>query len=118
MSEGLAGLRRALLAAAQAGQPVTYLALADQLLPGESHRIHRITLLLEDLARADHAAGRPLLAVLAVGKAGLPGRGFFQLLAGLGRYGGAEQGPEAARWHATALAQAIGYWQQAPSRND
>ncbi len=103
-------LAATLRAAARAGRPVTYLALADRLMAGEAHRIHRVTLMLEALARADHAAGRPLLAALAVGRAGLPGRGFFQLLADLGLYEGPDQGPPAAAWHAAELRRAIAYW--------
>ena len=103
-------LRRTLLAAARSGQPVNYRALADALLPGEAQRIHRITLLLEELLRQDLTAGRPLLAALAVGRAGLPGRGFFILLRELGAYGGPDSGPEAAAWHATELARAVGFW--------
>jgi len=103
-------LRAALVEAARAGRPVTYLALADGLLPGEAQRIHRITLLLEALVQADLAAGRPLLAALAVGRAGLPGRGFFIRLRELGAYGGPDAGPEAAAWHAAELARAVDYW--------
>lgn len=106
MSAALAGLRQALLAAARAGEPVTYLALADRLMAGERHRIHRLTLLLEDLAREDAAAGRPPLSLLATGRAGLPGRGFFELARELGLW----QGEEAAAWYAEALRRALDYW--------
>ena len=68
------------------------------------HRIHELTLLLEELVREDHAEGRALLATVAVGRSGLPGRGFFQLLAELGRYSGSDQGAEAAACHAAELA--------------
>lgn len=110
MSLDAAGLRAALVAAARRGRPVSYLALADSLLPGETHRIHRITLLLEEILREDLAAGRPLLAVLAVGRAGLPGRGFFLLLSELGAYAGPDRGAEAARWHGEELSRAVAYW--------
>lgn len=107
-------LVEALRAAARSGRPVTYLDLADRLMAGEVHRIHRLTLLLEDLVRADHAAGRPLLAALAVGRAGLPGRGFFQLLLELGRYDGPDQGPRAAAWHDAELGRALAFWGREP----
>lgn len=106
MSLDAASLRRALKAAARAGRPVTYLALAEALVPGERHRIHRLTLLLEDRVREDAAAGRPLLATLAVGRTGLPGRGFFLLLDELGL----RQGEPAAEWHMRELARAIAHW--------
>lgn len=105
-------LRRALRDCAAAGETVTYRDLAARVdFPGP-HAIHRLTALLEVMIREDHDAGRPLLAALAVSRAqrGIPGRGFFQLLAGLGRYGGLDQGPEAAAWHASELEAALRYW--------
>lgn len=103
-------LRRALKAQARLGQPVTYAALAQRLGLRERHRIHRLTLALEELLRQDHAAGRPLLAALAVGRAGLPGRGFFLLLSELGRYGGPDSGDAAAAHYGRELATALAYW--------
>ena len=105
-----AALRAALVAAARAGRTVSYLQLADRLLPGEAQRIHRLTLLLEEILREDLAAGRPLLAALAVGRAGLPGRGFFMLLRERGAYDGPDSGPAAAAWRAVALARALAHW--------
>ena len=105
-------LRRELIACAKAGETVTYQDLAWRVpMPGP-HAIHRLTDLLEDLVREDHAAGRPLLAALAVSRAqrGMPGRGFFQLLAELGRYAGPDQGPEAAACHAGELRAALAHW--------
>ena len=76
------------------------------------HRIHDLTLALEDLIREDHRAGRPLLAALAVSRAGpgLPGRGYFLLLNELGRYHGPGSGPEAAAEHRGELARLYRYW--------
>ncbi|GAB5469882.1 MAG: hypothetical protein Kilf2KO_29120 [Rhodospirillales bacterium] len=92
------------------GATVSYLALAGEMALRPPHRIHRLTLALEDLVRADIAAGRPLLAAVAVGKTGLPGRGFFQLLQALGRYEGADSGAAAAAHHAEELSAARAYW--------
>jgi len=105
-------VRAALLPFARAGHTVTYRDLAALVPVPPPHRIHKLTLALEDLAREDHAAGRPLIAALAVSRIGenLPGRGFFHLLAGLGRYDGPDQGAPAARVHAAELAAALGYW--------
>ena len=105
-----AALERCLRQAAVAGAPLAYLALAECMGLAGPHRIHRLTLALEELAQADHAAGRPLLAALAVGRSGLPGRGFFQLLRALGRYDGPDQGDEAAAAHARELAAALARW--------
>jgi len=105
-------LRRELIACAASGETVTYQDLAWRVpMPGP-HAIHRLTILLEDVVREDHAAGRPLLAALAVSRAqrGVPGRGFFQLLSELGRYHGPDQGPEAAAHHAEELRAARDHW--------
>jgi hypothetical protein len=110
-------LRRELVACAAAGETVTYQDLAWRVPMPAPHAIHRLTILLEDLVREDHAAGRPLLAALAVSRAqrgadgrGVPGRGFFQLLSELGRYHGPDQGPEAAARHAEELRAALDHW--------
>lgn len=110
-------LRRELAACAAAGATVTYQELARRAAVPGPHAIHRLTTLLEDMVREDHFAGRPLLAALAVSRAqrssqgdGVPGRGFFQLLAELGRYDGPDQGPEAAAQHARELAAARAHW--------
>ena len=116
----IAALRSALLDCALAGESVTYNVLAARVgFPGP-HRIHRLTELLEIMIREDHAAGRPLLAAVAVSRAqrnaagdGIPGRGFFHLLAELGRYDGPDQGPAAAQAHADELRTAQAYWRQA-----
>src|SRR3546814_13625210 len=83
----MAPLRQALLDCAAAGATITYQELAQRASFPGPHTIHRLTLLLEAMAREDHAAGRPLLAALAVSRTqkgpdggGIPGRGFFQLL--------------------------------------
>ena len=64
---------------------MTYNDLAGRIDFPAPHRIHRLTELLEVTIREDHAAGLPLLAAMAVSRSqnGIPGRGFFQLLAQL-----------------------------------
>lgn len=105
-----AALAAALKGCARRGRPMTYAQVAAALALRPPHSIHRLTLALEEMAEADHRAGRPLLAALAVGKAGIPGRGFFQLLQRLGRYDGPDQGPAAAERHRRELALAVAYW--------
>lgn len=110
-------LRGALLNCALTGQTVTYNDLAARVdFPGP-HRIHRLTELLEAMIREDHAAGRPLLAAMAVSRSqnGIPERGFFQLLAELGRYDGPDLGPAAAEAHGQELKAAIAYWSKKSS---
>lgn len=106
----LTELEVALKGRARLGRPIGYLELAGELAMAGPHRIHRLTQALEVLARRDQAAGRPLLATLAVGRSGIPGRGFFELLGTLGAYRGPQEGDEARRWHAQALAAAVAYW--------
>ncbi len=112
-------VRAALLPLARAGRTICYRDLAALVPVPPPHGIRKLTLALEALAREDHAAGQPLIAALAVSRIGenLPGRGFFHLLAELGRYEGPDQGAPAARAHAGELAAAIGYWgASAPSK--
>lgn len=111
----MAALRLALRDCAAAGETVTYQELARRTQFPGPHSIHRLTLLLEAMVREDHAAGRPLLAALAVSRASrIPGRGFFQLLAELGRYDGPDQGPQAAARHVRELTEALAYWSKVP----
>ena len=101
-----------LLPLARAGRTVTYRELAALVPVPPPRSIHKLTQALEALAREDHAAGHPLIAALAVSRTGenVPGRGFFHLLAELGRYDGRDQGAPAARAHAAELAAALRYW--------
>ena len=107
-----ARLRHALLDIARARQVVTYRDLAALAQVPKPHSIYKLTLALEAMIRDDQAAGRPLLAALAVsrGLGSIPGRGFFRLLAELGRYTGPDRGPAAAAAHAGERDRAWGYW--------
>ncbi len=107
-----AALDAALLEQAKAGMTASYAELAERMRLQAPHRIHRLTLALEERVKLDHTAGRPLLAAMAVGKFGLPGRGFFQLLSDLGRYAGADSGPEAASHYAKERDAATAYWRR------
>ncbi len=104
-------LTAALMDLAHAGRTAGYAELATALQLRPPHRIHRLTIALEDRIRFDHQAGRPLLAAMAVGKFGFPGRGFFQLLTELGRYTGPDSGPEAEGHYVQEREAAISYWQ-------
>lgn len=107
-----ASLRPVLLNCARARKTITYRDLVAEAQVPPPHGIHKTTLALEDLIREDHAAGRPLLAALAVsrGNRGLPGHGFFHLLVELGRYDGADRGPEAQEVFEKELEAAFNYW--------
>jgi len=97
-------LRAALMAAAAGGRTVTYGALAQALGLSPPNTIAQVTASLERLMAEDSAAGRPLLSAVAVGRArgGLPGRGFFEAAAALGRFDPAAE-TEAA-FHAREIA--------------
>lgn len=89
-------LDRLLRAAAEAGEPQGYAALAEALeLPPP--RIRAVAAALEALMAEDAAAGRPFRAAWACGRGrgGLPAPGFFAAAARLGRYGGPDSGPAA-----------------------
>ena len=110
---GLEGrLRQALLDAARARRVITYRDLAALAQVPKPHSIHGLTLALEAMIRDDQAAGRPLLAALAVSRSpgSIPGPGFFHLLAELGRYDGPDRGPAAAMAHARERDRAWSYW--------
>jgi hypothetical protein len=108
----LEAVRRVLIGVAAGCRTITYRDLALEAgVPGP-HSIHKTTSALEALARADHAAGRPLLAAVAVGKTGVPRPGFFELLAELGRYDGPAEGAAAEEWHARELEAAHEAWCQ------
>ncbi len=112
-----APLRAALIPRAKARRTITYRELISRVQVPPPHGIHKLILTLEDLMREDHAADRPLLAALAVSKvtAGIPGPGFFHLLAELGRYAGPDRGEQAAAAHAAELARAFSYWGEGPA---
>lgn len=69
----------------------------------------RLISLLETLIRKDHAAGRPLLAALAVSDCqdDLFAHRFFAVLRDLGRYEGPDERPEASEWLALEQDEAI-----------
>lgn len=113
MGDGLhRRLRAELRRIARDRATITYADLAVRAGVPPPHTIHRLTGALEDLAREDAAAGRPLLAALAVGRgaAAVPGRGFFLLIGDLGVYAGPDRGPDAAAWHAAECIRAWDHW--------
>ena len=104
-------LRAVLRGCARNGETIAYLELAHAAGMQPPHLVHRVTEALEEMLRADHVAGRPLLAAMATRKDGLiPGRGFFWLLTELGRYDGPPEGDEAIAHYRILLAEAITYW--------
>lgn len=110
-------VRAALLPFARAGHTVSYRDLAALAQIAGPQTIRKLTLALETSVREDHAAGRPLIAALAVSRSGenMPRPGFFHVLAELGRYGGPDRGAAAAQAHAAELAAAFRHWGAGPS---
>ena len=105
-------LRRLLTEAARRRSTVRYADLARAAQVPAPHTIHKTAELLEELLREDHAAGRPLLAALAVSRRddATPAPGFFQLLTELGRYSGADRGQAAVAAHRLELEEAWTWW--------
>ena len=95
----------ALATAQQANQTITYAELADAASIPNPHRIHKLTVWLENSMRRDHAAGEPLRAALVISRkrGGLPAPGFFILCSELGLYQGAASGQHAAQFHKTVI---------------
>ena len=102
-------LRALLEAQARAGTPISYREAADRLGLSPPGVIGRIGAALEVLMEEDAAAGRPLLAALCVSRVGtdLPRRGFFDMAARLGLFGGDPDGPEAQAFHARELSRLL-----------
>ena len=107
-----AELRCILIGLAEQGRTIVYrdLARAANIPPPQT--IHKLTGTLEDMVRDDHAEGRPLLAALAIGRGpeGIPGPGFFQLAALLGRYEGEDRGAAAQAFHQAEVIRVFDYW--------
>jgi hypothetical protein len=99
MDDSRRTLRTCLLRLAAERRTATYHELADLAGVPPPHRIHSLTLLLEDLVREDHAAGRPLIAASAVSRAqnGISRRGAES---GLGLLGGLLGRRRERRWAA------------------
>lgn len=65
----------------KAAHLVTYQELAQTADIPAPHRIHKLTLFLEEVIKADIAANRPIRAACVISKIrGLPAPGFFHLL--------------------------------------
>jgi hypothetical protein len=106
----VAALRPVLEDVARRRATITYRELARAAGVAPPHSIHKTTLALESLMRADAEAGRPLLAAVAVGKTGRPRPGFFQTLRALGRYHGPDTGPDAEAAHDRERAAVTAAW--------
>lgn len=105
MNDPSSRIAEILATTAQGGGTITYREIADIADIPSPGRIQAVTGALEDLIRADHAAGRPLRAAVAVSRTGdgLPGAGFFQLCGEVGLYFGPDHGPQAKLFHAMEL---------------
>lgn len=80
------GLEAKLAALAEAGETITYGALARALVGEADLPIAKLVGALEQLMELDAAQGRPLRAALCTGRLnnGLPARGFFEKAQALG----------------------------------
>ena len=75
----------ALFAALKSGRAITYDALAQAASIPAPHRIHKLTLWLEQLMAEDAAAGQPLRAAILISRLhDWPARGFFDTACQLG----------------------------------
>lgn len=95
--------------------PITYQALAKAMGLMPPYTIHQLAIALERLMEEDSAADRPLIAALVVSKVrgGLPAPGFFDCARRLGRFDGADSGPEALAFHEAERDAAAAFWSAA-----
>lgn len=105
MSDWRQKVEQILAETAQNATVITYRDLAQRAGVPPPGRIAAVTGLLEEMIAADHFAGRPLRAAVAVSRArdGRPGPGFFQCCRTLGRYFGPDHGAQADTLHAIEL---------------
>lgn len=98
-----------MVAQARAGATISYREAATRLGLAPPGMIARLAAALEALMEEDAAQGRPLLAALCVSRSGsgLPGRGFFDKAARLGRFAGDPDGLEARAFHAREVSQLL-----------
>ena len=88
----------------QSGQLLTYAEFAEQADITPPHKIHKLTLWLEDTIRADTDAGHTPRAAHVISKTrGMPAPGFFILMRELGLYTGPDTGAPAANFHKACL---------------
>ena len=85
-SAGLTRLAEYLDACCRQHKTVTYLEAANAIDTQPPHRIHRLTVMLEDLLEHDQKYQQPLRAALVVSRSGarIPGQGFFLKAQALG----------------------------------
>jgi hypothetical protein len=102
-------LRQTLMEQVQIGRPAAYKEVADWLGLVPPLTIYRVTVALETLIEEDVAAGRPMLAAMAVSKVPprIPGRGFFQAARNLGRFSGGLTGQDAIAFHALECSECL-----------
>ncbi len=97
----------------QTSTPLTYqeLALGAQIPP--PHRIHKLTMWLEQTMEADSASSRPMRAVIVVSKTNhLPASGFFDKACDLGVLDWDADLPARRLWYKQHLAQAAAFYQR------
>ena len=104
--------RAHLVAAAAAGESITYAELLERLgYPFSRPRMRQLCIMLGDVDSLGAARGEPELAVLVVRQSdGLPGQGWWIGAARQYGYGGAWEGPEARRFVAGLQQACFDFW--------
>jgi len=93
------------------GETISYRQLAELAEIPAPQAIRRLTDLLEEIIREDHAAGiSASVASLAVSQTvpTIPRAGYFMLLRELGLYSGPDEGQQAAAFHENYVQQVFG----------
>lgn len=101
-------LAYSLRAAARSGRVITEKAIAPLagIDPASAHLTVELGLVLTALNRSEDAAGRPLLAAVVVGAAGVPGASFFADARALGLHAGDDD----RAWWSRELRRVYEYW--------
>jgi hypothetical protein len=105
-------VRAHLVAAAAAGQRVTYSELLERLgFPFSRPRMRQLCVLLGEVDSIGAGRGEPELAVLVVRQSdGLPGQGWWTGAAQVHDYRGPWEGPEARRFIEALQQQCFDFW--------
>jgi len=107
-------VRAHLIAAAGAGEAITYAELLERLgYPFSRPRMRQLCVLLGEVDAIGSAGGEPELAVLVVRQSdGLPGQGWWIGAARDHDYAGPWEGPEARAFVSELQVQAFRYWSE------
>lgn len=84
--------------------------------PAGHHMARQVGQVLGEISEDEHGWGRPMLSVVAVSEAGVPGEGFFKLARRLGKLG--DSGADEQAFLEAELERVYDAWTDAPPGSD